>query len=220
MKLDSFTWENITVTPFQSGPILNNTYLLAEESKKECTVIDPSFNFSDVLQEIEARKLNFNQIWLTHGHFDHYIGIAEIKEQNSHIPVYMHPLDKSVFESGGESSSWYSGDPDHISKKISLPDHDLTDKMNLYIGKYEFTVFLTPGHSPGSCCFYFKPAGWLFSGDTVFHNSYGRTDLEGGSETDIMKSIHTRILTLPDKTIIYPGHEEFSTIAEEKEFYL
>ena len=99
------------------------------------------------------------------------------------------------------------------------PVMDLEDGKLLHVGNYTFQTLYTPGHAPGHCCFYCEQAGWLFSGDLVFFQSYGRTDLTGGSEAVLMKSIREKVLTLPDETLVMPGHEDFTTVGDEKVFY-
>ena len=117
-------------------------------------------------------------------------------------------------ESGIYDFSWES-----VEESVAQNEIAHLNGMILNVGKYEFEVLFTPGHAPGHCCFYCREAGWLFSGDLVFWHSYGRTDLTGGNEETLMQSIRERILTLPEDTLILPGHENYTTVKDEKIFY-
>ncbi len=127
----------------------------------------------------------------------------------------MHPDDEIIRENGGIASNSSAGQEKYCPK----PAIHLRDGMTLAVGKYEFQVLHTPGHAPGHCCFYQKEAGWLFTGDLIFYHDCGRTDLLGGNPAALMNSIREKILTLPDETLIFPGHEEFSSVGAEKPYY-
>ncbi len=215
MQINEVSSGTLRSVPYVLGPIENNTYLLYDEETKDCVVIDPSFDFDRVLRDIEKRGLKPREIWLTHGHFDHFVGTGYPAALALGIDAHMHPSDENVFREYQRSMA--SAIP--FIKDCPLPVMDLTDGGTLRVGKYEFTTLLTPGHSPGHCCFYCEEAGWLYSGDLVFWHSYGRTDLPGGSEDALMTSIREKVLTLPDDTLIMPGHNDFTSVRGERMFY-
>ena len=215
MNIQELTFETLHAIPFICGPINNNTYALIDEESKDCVVIDPSFAFDRVLKRLQELGYSPREYWLTHAHYDHIIGTAYPASLESGIKAHLHPLDEILYEETIRMRNPYFS----FVKDCPRPELDLTDNGVLHVGKYQFETFLTPGHAPGHCCFYCKEAGWLFSGDLVFYHSYGRTDLTGGNEAALMKSIRKRVLTLPDDTLIMPGHEEFTQVRAERIFY-
>ena len=208
-------WENLTMTPFMLGWIENNSYLLTDTAVNECVVIDPSFHPDAIVDTIQKKSLTLKAVWLTHGHFDHFVGTKEIIKKFPTTPIFIDFADLEIVKNGGESDRASSP----ITQGCPIPTNFLKDNMKISVGSYEFTVMSTPGHSPGSCCFYFKPANWLFTGDLIFYHSYGRTDLAGGDETALFQSIREKVLSLPDETIIFPGHNDFTTVCDERRFY-
>ena len=215
MIVQEVIFETLHALPFICGPIANNTYALYDEESKDCVIIDPSFSFDRVLEKVKALGYEPREYWLTHAHWDHFVGTAYPESINSGIQARVHPQDEILFDEGIRS----------MKRQIPFignsprPVPDLTDRQELHVGKYVFQVLLTPGHAPGHCCFYCEQAGWLFSGDLVFFHSYGRTDLTGGSLPTLMKSIRERVLTLPDDTLILPGHEDYTFVRDEKVLY-
>lgn len=215
MNVQEVCFETLHAVPFICGPIDNNTYVLYDEDSKDCVVIDPSFAFDRVLARVRESGYTPREYWLTHGHYDHFVGTAYPESLSSGVQARLHPLDRILFDEGRTTMRRA------IPKIANSPEprYDLSDGMILNVGKYEFEVLFTPGHAPGHCCFYCEKAGWLFSGDLVFYHSYGRTDLTGGDEAVLMKSIRERILCLPPETLILPGHENYTTVRDEEIFY-
>ena len=215
MNVQEVVFETLHALPFICGPIDNNTFVLYDEENSDCVIIDPSFSFDRVLSQIELLGLKPREFWLTHGHYDHFVGTAYPKALELGVPARMHHLDEPLFLEGKKSMRsaipFIGRSPD--------PKMNLEDGLILNVGKYSFKTLLTPGHAPGHCCFYCEQAGWLFSGDLVFYHSYGRTDLTGGDETTLMRSIREKVLSLPPETLIMPGHEDFTTVRDEKVFY-
>ena len=210
-----YRFEKLEMIPFQLGPINNNTYLIAETELKECIVIDPSFDFEIELERISMEGWTLKAIWLTHAHFDHIAGVAPAMKSRKDIALAMHPADEIIRAKGGTANPATSGN----SVPIPKPTIDLKDQMKIYLGSYAFTVLHTPGHAPGHCCFYQPEAGWLFTGDLIFFHDYGRTDLIGSDPQALMRSIREKILVLPDETLIFPGHDDFTSVGNEKSFY-
>ena len=215
MRIQAVSFEKLHALPFICGPIANNTYLLFDEDSRDCVIIDPSFAFDQVLDKAKALGYEPREYWLTHGHFDHIVGAAYPESIAQKVDAHLHPSDKILFEEALQTMHF------QIPFIVNCPEpvYDLTDNETLHVGSYNFTVLFTPGHAPGHCCFYCEQAGWLFSGDLLFYHSYGRTDLTGGNESVLMKSIRERILTLPPETLILPGHEAFTYVRDEKAFY-
>lgn len=199
---------------FILGPIQANCYVACDQSKQEGVVIDPSVFDRKVIDFIQKESSKIKYIFLTHGHFDHVTGAATMARELS-AKICLHPADLSIMpvEASGRVHQMGS------SFEKFKPDIELEDNQHLKIGALDFTVLHTPGHSPGGVCFYEKSQGILFSGDTVFKNGYGRTDLPGGSEEQLFASIKNKILTLPDEVRIYPGHGEETSLGEERVFF-
>lgn len=214
MELTNETYENLRLVPIQTGPMANNCYIVADTEKKECVVIDASFDFEQVTRKIDAEGWRWIGFWATHAHYDHIYGAKYTKTDGRDIPIALHPDDEPIrIGEGGARMGQLRG------VRCPEPAIRLLDGMTLWVGSYRFTVLHTPGHSPGSVCYYCAAAGWLFSGDTVFYHDHGRTDLYGGSQSTIEKSINTKILTLPDETLIFPGHESFTSVGAERPFF-
>ena len=215
MIIQEVIFQTLHAVPFICGPIANNTYVVYDDNNGDCVIIDPSFSLNKVIEKAKDIGVSPREYWLTHAHWDHFIGTAYPESKKLGIHAHVHPSDEILYEEGIHT----------MKRQIPLiadspkPVMDFYDNQKLYIGGFEFLVMHTPGHAPGHCCFYCRQAGWLFSGDLVFYHSYGRTDLTGGNETILMKSIRERILTLPDDTLILPGHEEFTFVRDEKVFY-
>lgn len=215
MIVQEVIFETLHAFPYICGPIANNTYALFDEESKDCVFIDPSFSFDRVLAHTAELGYRPREYWLTHGHYDHFVGTAYPESLSLGVSAHMHPLDEVLFLEGTtqmrQQIPFIQNSPE--------PVPDLEDGKVLNVGKYSFTTLFTPGHAPGHCCFYCEQAGWLFSGDLVFYHSCGRTDLTGGNTAVLFRSIRERILTLPPETLILPGHEDYTFVKDEKAFY-
>ena len=215
MKVQELVFENLHAVPFVCGYIDNNTFVIYDDESKDCVVIDPSFSFDRVLGWMQEHGLKPREYWLTHAHYDHILGMAYPEALELGVPSRLHPADEVLYKQA--KASMAQAIPMIVN--TPAPRMDLEDGMTLNVGPYEFKVLFTPGHAPGHCCFYCEKAGWLFSGDLVFYQSYGRTDLTGGNFETLMKSIREKILTLPPETLIMPGHEDYTCVRDEKVFY-
>ncbi len=192
-------------------------YLIGDEKSGEAVLVDPASDFDKILECIEKYKFTVKKIINTHGHFDHISGNRFfIKKTGAELLIHKNDycyLNKRIsrvidFIRGGR-------DVHHEVKFIE-------DNEEIKVGEFSLRVIHTPGHSPGSICLYAD--GNLFTGDTLFTEGTGRADFEGGSQADIIESIKKKILTLPDETIIWPGHHygrfPVSTVREQKRYYL
>ena len=197
------------VKKFLTGIFQVNTYLIADEETKEAVLIDLGGNFDSVYKEIQKDGLNLKYILNTHGHFDHISGEKEAQDK-ANIPVYIHENDKFLVDSL-EMALVSHGFP--VVKPPEITGY-IDESSYLKIGNIPIKVIETPGHSKGSVCFLAQNS--LFSGDTLFLESIGRTDLIGGDFEEIKNSVLNKLLTLPEDTIVYPGHDDSTTIARER----
>lgn len=196
------------------GPVTTNCYLIMDSDSKDLVVIDPGWDGEIILAEIERMGGKLKSVWLTHGHFDHLGGIAALLNGvGEDVKVCLHPDEKVLYENKGGASLFgleiEDGPP--ISKWLK-------DGEKLTVGKFEFEVRHTPGHTTGHVIFYCDAERLLFSGDLIFQGSIGRTDLPGGSFDQIISSIKGKVMNLPDDTEILSGHGPSTSIGVEREF--
>ena len=192
------------------GVVGTNCYFAINEATKECLIIDPGDNADALEEKIRQGGLTPAAILLTHGHFDHIMGVEGLKEAFQ-IPVYVHEDDAEMLRRPDLNAGAM------IGVQVSLTaDELLRDGDELNLAGMKLRVLHTPGHTPGGVCFYFPEEEVLFSGDTLFCESVGRTDLPGGSMGALMRSIKERVLKLPDLTVVYTGHGEPTQIGSEK----
>ena len=171
------------------GSLQTNCYVVIDEKSREAMVIDPGAEAEKILPEI--KNLKVRSIIITHGHPDHFGAVDELKKETG-APILMSPEDAWFFK----------------------PDKEIKDGDEIKVGELTFSVLKTPGHSSGSVCLYIP--GHLFAGDTLFREGCGRTDLPGSSTQQMRQSLK-RLSNLPPDTVVYPGHDEFTTIKNEKE---
>lgn len=193
------------------GDLQTNCYLLYNDSK-QCIVIDPGANGKGLIEYMEQEGLKPLAICLTHAHFDH-IGAVEDVRRHWDIPVYIHEkekdwlLDPSLNGSARHPMAPIEGEP---------ADHHFQEEGSLEIGPFNIEILETPGHSPGSVSYYIKEIQTVFSGDALFNGGIGRTDLLGGDHETLIDSIHNKLLSLPDHTIVLPGHGFSTTVENER----
>ncbi len=190
------------------GPLATNCYIIGSESNEEGMIIDPGAEAEVILRNVKDLELEIKSIVLTHGHIDHIGALKEVKEATG-AEVAIHTDDAQSFQENSVSTLL------GLSYPTPLPaDRLLKDGDSMGIGDLHFLVLHTPGHSPGGICLLGQ--GIMFSGDTLFNYGIGRTDLPGGSYSQLMNSIHTKLMTLPDNTTVYPGHGPDTTIGAER----
>ena len=195
-----------------SGPLRVNTYLAEDEATKKAFMVDPGGFDTNMVTYIAQEKLDLEYIILTHGHEDHIAGVNEYKEMFPNVKVVAHEDEFSMIENAVPEMS-FTGGPICFTPDIAIKDGD-----TLKVGESELKFFHTPGHTIGGMCIYVENGEEkdLFSGDTLFQQSIGRTDFPGGSFAQITESIK-RLYTLPDDTRVLPGHMGITSIAYEKE---
>ena len=207
----------IQIQKFTFNLFSENTFVLWDDETKECAVIDPGCsdkNEESILENfITENNLSVKYLINTHCHIDHILGCEFVKQKFN--PIYYAPkLDNPLIENAKMQADMVG-----IDFSISVfPEKYLSETEDLTIGKSALKFLFTPGHTPGEFCIYIPKIKTCITGDVLFFDSIGRTDLWGGNYETLLKSINEKILTLPDETIIYPGHGEQSTILREKKF--
>jgi len=192
------------------GLLEANCYILYDENSKEAIIIDPGGDGEYILSKIEEEKLNVRYIVLTHGHFDHIGAVGFLKDETGGL-VAIHKLDAENLMNGYKNLSYSMG----IEMKQTEADLLLEHGSVIEFGDVKCKIIHTPGHSEGSICI--LAPGIVFTGDTLFRGSIGRTDFPGGNYEVLLKSIAKNLLSLDDNTVVYPGHGLETTIAAEKE---
>jgi hydroxyacylglutathione hydrolase len=196
---------------FTVGPLQENCTLLHDG--KEAILIDPGDEAQRLLQRLKSKNLTLKAIWLTHAHFDHVGAIAEIQEALGNIPVYLHPNDTVLFENAQLAAQrWEIPFRQPMTKTLELKDNQTLEFANAQIH-----CLFTPGHAPGHIAFYVPSEKFVIAGDALFRGSIGRTDLPLGNHKQLLESIRSRLFTLPDETVVYPGHGPKTTIGFEKQ---
>jgi glyoxylase-like metal-dependent hydrolase (beta-lactamase superfamily II) len=204
------------IKQIQNNPFQENTYVVWDETSKETAIVDCGAFFPQEEEKIESfiaeNNLKIKYLLNTHAHLDHCFGNAWAAERYSVKPM-AHADDEALLAQIGMQAKMF-GLPVEV-KTVKLGGY-LSDGDVLMLGENRIEVIHTPGHSRGGVCFYIPSVGWLMSGDSLFAGSIGRTDLEGGSYATLIKSIQERLMTLPEETIVYPGHGPYTTIGDEK----
>ncbi len=189
------------------GMVGSNTYLLYDEEDKEGAIIDPGGETKPLLQEIKEQQIMVRYLLNTHAHFDHIAANASLKSTFD-VPLGLHPADRELLLDGG-GASWFG----LAYVPSPPPDIALTEETTLTLGKFQIHVIHTPGHTPGSICLYVPEEAALFTGDTLFADSVGRTDLPGGDAHRLTESLRA-LASLPEETMLYPGHGPGATLAQ------
>lgn len=190
-----------------------NCYICMNKDTKEGFIVDPGDDELKISVNVSRLEMIPKAILLTHGHFDHIGAVNKLKERYN-IPVIVGAKEEKVLTDSRMNLSSMFGEPVKVNG-----DRFLEDGETFQVAGFDIQYVLTPGHTPGSGCFYIEEEQVLFSGDTLFQASRGRTDFPGGSESDIIKSIKNKLLVLPGETEVYPGHMNITNIDSEKVYY-
>lgn len=194
------------------GVAQTNCYFLYLEGSKECIVIDPADQGGNIHKALERNGFLVKAILLTHGHFDHIWGTKELRDLSG-AKLYALEEEKELLMNARKNVSAQTGRPYTVDADVYLKDGE-----ELTLAGMDFRVIATPGHTQGSCCYYFSNAGFLVSGDTLFQESVGRCDLPTGSTSSLVRSVKEKLFPLPDETKVYPGHGDSTTIGFEKKY--
>jgi glyoxylase-like metal-dependent hydrolase (beta-lactamase superfamily II) len=196
---------------FPVGPLACNCTLLGDEEAHEAIVIDPGDEVSRIHRRLTELGLKLKQILVTHAHIDHVGGALQLKRLTG-APIFLNEDDLPLLKMMPVQAEWLG----IATPETTSPDGTLADGATIGLEHYSATVLHTPGHTKGSVCLHFVPLKLLIAGDTLFAGSIGRTDLPGGNFDQIIDSIHSRLLALPDETRVLPGHGPVTTIGEER----
>lgn len=192
------------------GQVQTNCYFVINEETQQMLIVDPGASAPLLAEEIRKQDLKPEAILLTHGHFDHAMAAEELAGIFD-IKIYAHEAEKETLEQPGLNASGMLGRRDKYRADVFVKDKEV-----LQLAGMELEVLHTPGHTEGGCCYYIEKEQVLFSGDTLFCQSVGRTDFPRGSMSQIVRSIKEKLLPLPDEVKVYPGHMEPTSIGMER----
>jgi glyoxylase-like metal-dependent hydrolase (beta-lactamase superfamily II) len=201
----------LSVIQLPLGPLQTNCYLMACTATQQAAVVDPAWDGRAILAQATSRGWSISHILLTHSHFDHVGGLAELKELTG-APIYAHPDAGPMLARATAAAALWGI---HVDAPPPA-DQPLAEGDVLAIGELRPLVLFTPGHAPGHVCFHLPDDGVLFDGDVLFQGSIGRTDLPGGDIDLLMSSIRDKLLPLPDETAVLSGHGPATTIGNER----
>jgi hydroxyacylglutathione hydrolase len=202
----------VILETFPVGPLQCNCTVLGDKASGEAMVVDPGENIPQILAILARHKLTLKQIVVTHGHIDHVGGAVRLKRATG-APILLNQNDLPLLAMMDEQAGWLGIE----TPEVAPPDVSAEDGMVAGIAGHAAHILHTPGHTQGSICLHFAQDNLLLAGDTLFARSIGRTDLPGGDGRQILRSIHDRVLTLPEETRVVPGHGPATTIGEERE---
>ena len=195
------------------GPVQTNVYFVINDETKETVLFDPAYAGERIIKYLNDNELTLKAIFLTHGHFDHITAVSSVVEALK-VPVYAAGTEERLLSDGQLNESL-----DSYGYSVTVkPDHYLNDGDETDVAGMKIKMIETPGHTEGSCCYYLEEQKALISGDTLFAGSVGRTDLPTGSMRQLLDSIESKLMALPDDVDVYPGHGEFTTIGYERKW--
>ncbi len=204
------------IKTFTFNGFSENTYVLTDEATRASVIVDPgcytAAEQNTMRQYIDENRLGVAAVLLTHGHIDHVLGCAFVLKTWPGTPLLVHDLDRPTLAGVATYASSYG----FGAYQAAEPTGALVAGQPVRFGDAELEVRFAPGHAPGHVVFYHAASGQLIGGDVLFQNSIGRTDLPGGDHATLLRSIETELLTLPDETVVYPGHGPTTSIGAER----
>ena len=202
----------LEIRSFVLGMVATNCYLAINKETKEALIIDPADNAPRIARELDKAGAHPVAILLTHGHFDHILAVDDLRDKYR-IPVYCHKDEEEVLEKDALNMASMIG-----RLYSTKADVLLRDEEQLKLAGFDIIVFHTPGHTKGGVCYYLPEEQTLFSGDTLFCGSVGRTDFPTGSMITLIRSVKEKLFVLPDDVRVYPGHDMETSIGYEKRY--
>jgi hydroxyacylglutathione hydrolase len=196
---------------FPVGPLACNCTILGDEEAHEAIVVDPGDDVTRIHRRLSELGLKLTQILITHAHIDHVGGALQLKRLTG-APIFLNQSDLPLLKMMPVQADWLGVE----TPETAPPDEPLSEGLTVGLARYPAQVIHTPGHTQGSVCLHFASMKMLIAGDTLFEGSIGRTDLPGGNYGQIIDSIHSRLLALPDETRVLPGHGPVTTIGKER----
>jgi glyoxylase-like metal-dependent hydrolase (beta-lactamase superfamily II) len=201
----------VEVRTFTAGGFGENGYLVSVPGGAAAVAIDPGAGVDGMVRALEGAGRDLAAVLLTHAHIDHIEGVAELVRRHP-APIYLHPDARGWYDRAGEQAVYFEMD----FEAPPPPDHLLVPGSPLELAGVRFEVRHAPGHAPGHVVFYLPETGAAFVGDVDFQGSIGRSDLPGGDFYGLMRSIREEVMTLPDETVLYPGHGPATTVGHER----
>lgn len=195
--------------------LLTNSYIICDENTKEAMVIDPGGEPEKIIEVLDMLDCNLKYIFITHCHADHIGGITKLKEAKGGKILISRPDAEGLYNEEINLAYYINMQNPELESDSRVDDGDL-----IHVGNIEFEVIATPGHTKGGLSLYCRKERLVFSGDTMFSGTWGRTDLPTGNFVELMDSITNKLMTLPDETIVYPGHGKTTMIQDERNIYI
>ena len=195
--------------------LLTNSYIVCDEETKDAMVIDPGGEPERIAEVLDILDANLKYIFITHCHADHIGGVAELKRLKGGKILVSRPDAEGLFNEEINLAYLINMEKPELEADSRVDDEDL-----IHVGNIQFKIIATPGHTKGGLCLYSEKEKLVFTGDTMFSGTWGRTDLPTGSFVDLITSITDRLMPLPDDTIVYPGHGKITMIQDERNIYL
>lgn len=196
---------------FPVGPLQCNCTILGDEETREAIIVDPGDEIGRIHRRLSELGLKLKQILITHAHIDHVGGALKLKALTG-APIYLNEGDLPLLQMMAMQAAWIGIE----TPETAPPDEALVDGAQVGLENFRAQVIHTPGHTQGSVCLHFAPMKMVLAGDTLFAGSIGRTDLPGGNFEQIIDSIQSRLLSLPDETKVIPGHGPATTVGSER----
>lgn len=202
----------LRVEQYVVGPVMTNCYFAINEDTREMFVVDPGDEAAKLIEKIKEKDVTPVAVLLTHGHFDHASAAKAVAETFG-IKIYAEEHEKETLENPSINLSGMAGGQEVYSADCYVKDGEV-----LNLAGFEIKALYTPGHTKGGCCYYIEKEQTVFSGDTLFNSSVGRTDFPGGSASVLLRSIEEKLMPMPGQTKVYPGHNDTTTIGWEKQY--
>ena len=201
---------SIKIGRMMLGMCQTNCYFVYREGTNKVIFVDSADYGEQIYQRMKDNGFEIAAILVTHGHFDHATGAREFADEFG-IKIYAYEAEKETLENPKLNVSWMNG-----QSLVFSADEFLKDEQEIDLAGFHIRVLFTPGHTPGGCCFYFPYQDVVFTGDSLFCMSVGRTDFEKGSMSDLVRSVKEKLMTLTDRTTVYPGHNDVTSIENER----